>query len=752
MKILKKSIGIVLGLLSLAVYNDVSAQVNNRVNIIPQPTKVVERDGVFTITPQTVVYSDKLYLEVAALFANQAGLVASDARKAKASAKIQFLVADKSEGLDSTSYKLDITPEKVVVKATSRAGAMYGMSSLMQLMLLQPELGQLPCASIVDQPRFSYRGMHFDVSRNFFPVSFVKRFIDLMALYKMNYFHWHLTDGPGWRLEIKSYPLLTQKAAWRTHGTWKEWWGSPRHYMEEGSSNAYGGYYTQEQARDVVKYAAQRGITVIPEIEMPGHSDEVIAVYPNFSCSGEPYKSGEFCIGNEDTFKFLESVLTEVIDIFPSKYIHIGGDEANKAHWKTCPKCQALMKKEGMKSEDELQSYTIHRIEAFLIKHNRKLLGWDEILEGGLAPEATVMSWRGEQGGVDAAKMGHDVIMTPGGYCYFDSYQADPATQPLAIGGFVPIKKVYSYEPIPAALDASQAKHVLGAQGCIWTEYMPTQEHVEYMVFPRLLAMSEVVWSAKENRSWESFHKRLQSHYLMLQRLNVNYCRPSYKVDITPVFDYKAQKVHVQFISEQYQPTIHYTTDGTTPTISSKMYTGTFDVEGNTKVTAAVFHNGDLMGAPSTLDINFHKAIGKKIIYNLPYSSKYPAKGDSTLTNGYTGSVSYGDGQWQGFDSKDMDVTVDMGSEMPLTSLSANFMQQTGPGVYIPDSVVVSVSSDGKNFKKVGVALSTVPRSVETLAFQLFRIDLNGEKGRYVRLVAKNGTRGWLFADEIIVY
>ena len=726
----------------------------SRITIIPQPVEVIEQTGVFIINSTTTVKCDPLFMGVASLFAKQTDIKNIGAKSGgKSPHEIMFARIGKDVVADSAGYRLVITPENITILARTTAGSLNGMESLLQLILLQPKLGELPCAEINDHPRFGYRGAMLDVSRNFFPVPTIKRFLDLMALYKMNKFHWHLTDGPGWRLEIKKYPELTSKTAWRTHKTWKEWWDSPRHYLQEGNPNAYGGYYTQEQAREIVAYASQRGITVIPEIEMPGHSDEVLAVYPNLACSGKPFVSGELCLGNDSTFIFLKNVLTEVMAIFPSEYIHVGGDEANQSAWKKCPKCQKRIRDEKLKNESELQSYGVRRIEQFLTSKGRKLLGWDEILEGGLAPAATVMSWRGEEGGITAAKMGHDVIMTPGNYCYFDHYQADPATQPVAIGGYLTVEKVYSYEPVPAELDGSKARFVMGAQANIWTEYIPTIEQLDYMTYPRLLAMAEVTWSKKEDRNFDNFRTRLQSHYRLLQRLNVNYCHPSCRLEIGTKFDNDAKKVKVSFKSEQQNPTIYYTLDGTEPTVASNLYKGSFDVSGSAKVCAAIFENNLMKDKPAKLDIDFHKAIGKKVTYNLPYSKNYVAQKKYTLVNGYRGgSLTYGDGQWQGFESNDMDITIDMEKAEILKSLSVSFMQQTEPGVFMPDFVEVSLSDDGKEFHKVKTINNDIPVTDSSLILKNFQFSLAGEKGRYIRVFAKNGQHGFLFADEVIIY
>ncbi|MDR3716861.1 MAG: beta-N-acetylhexosaminidase [Puia sp.] len=449
-------------------------------SLIPAPVSLTAEPGVFQISRSTKVYSSAAFRPLALQFLHMSGLADGGAGKiAKGSVLpatgIWFIKSGEPIPGDTEGYRLHIRADRIEIRSASLSGARYGMESLWQLMLLHPG-APLSCADILDRPRFHYRGLMLDVSRNFYPVSFVKELLDLMALYKMNTLHWHLTDGPGWRLEIKKYPLLTRYTAWRTHGAWKDWWNNGRRYREQGDPMAYGGYYTQDQAKEVVAYAAARGITVIPEIEMPGHSDEVTAAYPSLSCSGRPYTNSELCLGNDSTFTFLEDVLGEVMQLFPSTYIHVGGDEAGTESWKHCSKCQERIRREGLRNETELQSYGIRRIEKFLNAHGRKLLGWDEILEGGLAPAATVMSWRGESGGVKAARMDHDVVMTPGSYCYFDHYQADPSTQPEAIGGYLPLKTVYSYEPVPAELETSKQQHILGAQANLWTEYIPTTD------------------------------------------------------------------------------------------------------------------------------------------------------------------------------------------------------------------------------------------------------------------------------------
>lgn len=401
-------------------------------------------------------------------------------------------------------YRLDITRRGVEILSRGDAGLFYGLQTLLQL---HDHYGaELPCVRITDSPRFPYRGLHLDVSRNFFDKEFVKKQLRMMARLKLNRLHWHLTDGAGWRIEIDRYPLLTDVAAWRRGATWQQWRDGGNRYCHRDDPEASGGYYTKEEIREVVALADSLHITVIPEIEMPSHSEEVLAVYPELSCTGKPYTTGDYCIGNDATFEFLENVLTEVMELFPSEWIHIGGDEASKQGWKSCPKCRERMRREGLASVDELQSYAVHRISDFLAGHGRRLIGWDEILDGGLAPDAVVMSWRGEEGGRKAAAAGHEVVMTPGSHCYFDGYQDDPSTEPQAFSGYLPLRKVYSYDPAPKGMPGRE--WIRGVQANLWTEYIPTPEQAEYMLYPRLFALAEVAWSRPEAKNYDDFHRR----------------------------------------------------------------------------------------------------------------------------------------------------------------------------------------------------------------------------------------------------
>ncbi|MDV2449370.1 beta-N-acetylhexosaminidase [Elizabethkingia anophelis] len=742
-------------LISLLMYAApflVSAQ--NNFDIIPKPSSVSLKNGEY-IFPQTIKISiSPEFADVKPLLSEYSALKGGKdivSTKNINSGDIR-IVKDQQNKFAPGAYRLSVNNKGIQIESSDITGAINGVHTFVQLGLLQKDPSRLSYASIEDQPRFSYRGLHLDVSRHFYPFSFLKKYIDLMALYKFNNFHWHLTDGAGWRLEIKKYPELTNKAAWRTHANWKDWWQNGRQYTEQGNPNASGGFYTQKEAKELVKYAADRGINILPEIEMPGHSEEVLAVYPELSCSGKPYTQSEFCIGNPKTFEFLQNVIDEVLEIFPSKYIHIGGDEADKKHWASCPKDQALMKKEGLKSVDELQSYAIRKMDQYLQSKGRKLIGWDEILDGGLTPGATVMSWRGESGGIAAANAGHDVIMTPGEFLYFDSYQTDPRTQPEAIGGYLPLDKVYSYNPVPAVLKKEKAKHVLGAQANLWAEYVPTTEHVEYMVFPRALALAEVNWTALENKNIQDFTKRLQSHYKILQQLQVNYYRPSYNIYSIVKFDPSSGTNTVSLVTEQMNSeNIRYTLDGKEPTNESLIYKEAFIINKSAKVKAAYFMNAIKTGPVLDLDIDIHKAIGRKVIYNNKWDG-YEAQKEQTLTNGIFGGLTYHDKQWQGF-TKDVDVVVDFEKKETLNTVAMRFMQIIGPGVYMPGEMKVLVSDNGVAYKEIGIVKNDIPETESKLTFKRFELKLKTlVQTRYLKIIAPNTKKGYLFTDEIIVY
>jgi hexosaminidase len=503
--------------------------------IIPAPVSYQENDGYFKLNGSTIITTPANYQKAGFVASLKKGIelrcglkLESSPFKNQAVKGIIFNLK-KDLNIHPEGYKMVIGKKTITIEASSEAGLFYAVQSLLQLIPTESKSKsiKIKCSEINDYPRFAWRGLHLDVCRHFMPKEFVLKYLDYMALHKLNRFHFHLTEDQGWRIEIKKYPELTTVGSFRSetlvgHGAKSSIFDGVLHM----------GFYTQEDIKEIVRYAAERYITVVPEIEMPGHALAALASYPHLGCTGGPYKVatkwGVFddvmCAGKESTFEFLENVLDEVIDLFPSELIHIGGDECPKTRWKECPLCQERIKSNGLKDEHELQSYFIGRIEKYLNSKGRQIIGWDEILEGGLAPNAAVMSWRGEKGGIEAAKMKHNVVMSPGSHCYFDHYQFDPQTEPLAIGGFTNLAKVYSYEPVPKELALEEQKYIMGAQANVWTEYIPNPEHAEYMVFPRVAALAEVVWSQKDKREYKDFKRRLDILVKLYDKMNINYC------------------------------------------------------------------------------------------------------------------------------------------------------------------------------------------------------------------------------------
>ena len=656
-------------------------------NLLPVPKSIQQGNGFFTVTKGTelcISAPENDRNAVTKLFGAWEDMFSATEKPADADC-IAMEICEKIDGISSPEgYAIDVTEDGIKAKATSGAGLFYAAQTLLQL---ADGGNTIPVCSITDEPQFGYRGMMLDVSRHFFGKEFIKKQIDAIAHFKMNRLHLHLTDAAGWRIEIKKYPRLTDFAAWRKPAIWKDWWFGSREYVEKGSEGAYGGYYTQDDIREIVAYAAERYITIIPEIEMPAHSEEVLTAYPELSCTHEPYKQADFCIGNEKTYEFLENVLTEVMELFPSEYIHIGGDEAGKASWPHCPLCQKRMKEENLSDVNELQSYLIHRIEKFVNSKGRQIIGWDEILDGGLAPNATVMSWRGTEGGIAATESGHKAIMTPGGYCYLDSYQDAPHTQPMAFGPYMPLEKVYSYNPTDG-LKEEQAKLIYGVQGNLWVEYIPTEELVEYMIYPRILAIAEIGWSNPAKRDYSEFRQRAVKSVEWLKANGYN------AFDLAKEFGQRKEAL-----------------------------------------------------TPSE-----HLAKDKNVAYstNAPFNDRYNAGGETALVDGIHGGWTYTDDKWQGFIKGGVDVTIDLGEEKEISTVSADFMQMCIPDVWLPAKVTISLSSDSAEFRDIATIVHNVVRD-EGLSFKNY--GWNGkEKGRYVRYRAECGPqRGWLFTDEIIV-
>jgi hexosaminidase len=754
---------------------------SQQVAIIPAPVKLEKAKGQFILSKETVITaSNDEDRRAARLFNEYLRTVFGftlDIDRQESKNYIRLVTRQFIQAPSKDAYTLKVGKDGVVIEGDTYAGTFYGLQTLMQLLpvtnLPAARSLSIPFVTIEDYPRFSYRGMHLDVSRHFFPVSFVKRYIDYLSYHKLNYFHWHLTDDQGWRIEIKKYPNLTNTGAWR-NGT------IVGRYPGSGNDNIrYGGYYTQDEVREVVKYAAERHITVVPEIEMPGHASSAIAAYPFLSCFPEketvipshPSKASiqmkgkkvqetwgvfedVFCAGNDTTFSFLQDVLVEVLELFPSRYIHVGGDECPKSNWKKCPKCQARIKTEGLKDEHELQSYFIQRMEKFLNAKGRVLIGWDEILEGGLAPNAVVMSWRGESGGIEAAKQKHQVIMTPQKPVYFDHTQTRNEDS-VGIGGYNPLEAVYGYEPVPSQLDSASARYILGAQANLWTEYIKYPSKVEYMLFPRLSALSEVLWSPKAARSWTDFEQRLQSQFRRYELWNANYSKAYYEVKVNIIPAAKNEGLLVVAEPRDRKGELHYSIASG----SAVRYTKPVRLQQSTDMRIDYSRTGKLVNSVP-LKFSFNKATGKKVSITKTPNEKYPGQGGAfSLVNGVWSNKGLSHPDWLGFIGDDIVATIDLGKSHQISTVKMHTIDQNGSWVYLPAYVEVMVSLDGKTFTSVGKSSEFTK---DTLTMGWITVKFQQKNARYVKVVAKNygmipegragaGNKAWVFADEIQV-
>jgi hexosaminidase len=746
--------------------------------LIPLPAHMVEGAGSFTLGPKTRIRLDERAgdgaTQVGAFLAALVGKamgVSLTPEPLGGGSESDAVTLRLDPGMSDEGYQLSVQTDRIEIKAKQPQGLFYGVETLRQLLpadvespTAMPARWSVPVVEIEDSPRFRYRGAHLDVSRHFFPVAFVKKFLDLMALYKLNTFHWHLTDDQGWRIEIKKYPKLTEVGGWRKETLI----GHSRDVPQKFDGQRYGGFYTQTEIRDVVDYARRRFITIVPEIEMPGHSTAALAAYPELACNKGPFEVGtawgifdDIYCPREKTFRFLEDVLSEVIELFPGPYLHIGGDEVPKARWKDSREVQQLMKREHLKDEGEVQSYFMRRIGTFLRSKGKRFIGWDEILEGGLAPDATVMSWRGFEGGIAAAQQGHDVIMTPEAYTYFDHYQdGDIEADTVSIGGNTSIEKVYAFEPVPDSFAASEAAHVIGAQANIWTEYISTAARAEYMVFPRLLALSEVLWSPKAAKNWTDFAERLPPHFARLRLLGVEPARHFFKVK--QKFEVNAQgQCVVALISNAHDP-IRFTVDSSDPTPASPLFEKTLVLDRTTTVKAVAERDGKLLAAPVAQTYYVGPATGKPAEYTFPFSAKYAAAREYALTNSQKGSKNFGDGQWLGFDGQDLEATIDLGKPTSIKRLEIDFLRDVGLWVMLPASVDFLVSDDGKSFRLVASVKNDADDRDPKPLVKTLGASVPNQNARYLRVRAKNygklpswhpgaGNPAWLFADELIV-
>lgn len=718
--------------------------------LLPMPQEVTFEEGYFTLSDKTTISfkgidptaTEQLRSTLQTAWGLSLPVEDDDA---------DIRLSIKADKFAPEGYKLEVSDTKVSLQASTLDGLRHGLQTLLQLR--DPE-GHLPAAEIRDEPRFAYRGVMLDVSRHFVSKEHILRLIDEMAKLKFNRLHLHLVDGGGWRMEVESYPRLMTHATYRTERGWDEWWHrGDRRFVEAGTPGAYGGYYTKAELRELVAHAEQQGITIVPEIEMPGHSNEVAAAYPTLFCGGKWAKdASDVCIGKEETFTFFERILDETMELFPSEYIHIGGDEAAMNHWGQCLDCQRRMQVEGLKDLHELQSYMIRRIERYLLSKGRKLIGWDEILMGGLAPEATVMSWRGERGGIEAAEAGHDVVMTPNGYLYLDYYQTYGEKQPRAIGGYVPLEKVYSYDPIPKELSQESRRHILGVQANLWTEYVESEKQMWYMLFPRLLALSEVAWTKSERKDFAHFRTRA-THYNDALRARGIPAYPLTGINAS-IEQAGTEAMNLTLSAEHAQAEIRYTTDGTEPTTNSPLYTKPIPVADSAKVVAKPFGKGipsDI--SPLVLRVDKHLALGKAIHYDSKWNERYPAAGAATLVDGIKGTPTYLDGRWLGF-TEPMDITIDLGETKPIRHVFARFMQEREQWVYMPKSVEVWIGETDKDLVYVGKVKPQTDELNPRPVFETFNFYLQGKPARYVRMRAEIGRSAghFIFTDEVVVW
>jgi hexosaminidase len=682
----------------------------------------------------------------------------------------QHLTIQLSGSFDSIigneGYYLHISSSQIQIVANTSAGIQYALNTLGQL-LRNAKDNFLPAWSIIDHPRFSFRGMHLDVSRHFMPFDFILRYIDILAMHRINTFHWHLVDDQGWRIQIDQYPLLTEVGAWREDRSHEHWNHRPLSNPE--APKTYGGFYTKAQIRQAVAYAAERNINIIPEIEMPAHVMSALAAYPELSCSGENLGvppggiwpiTHIYCAGKEETFSFLENVLTEVMELFPSPIIHIGGDEADKTEWESCARCQERMTKESLPDVHALQSYFIERIGRFLESKGRRLMGWDEILEGGLAKNAIVMSWRGEEGGIQAARMGHKVVMTPGSHCYFDHYQGDPATEPLAIGGFTPLNKVYAYEPIPTALTPEEATFVLGTQANVWTEYMPDPNHVEYMVLPRLAALAEVMWSPQKHRDWDQFVLRLPGIIKQYEAFGLNYARSAWKVQVSETLDDASGKLTLTLGTLLPVDSIVFALEG--ESFDGKLYTyrQPLLLEKSANLSAFTVIGNNLT---PVIRRNYlvHKAFGIPVSQIPAPSAKYPGSTIS-LTDGIAGTRWYNDGNWTGILDNHWQAAIAFPYAVEVNTVSLLALSDPASWIFLPDSILVYASKNGRRFRKVGALQQRYNLTAAAASTHIFPIKMKSGRYKAIRLEAHRtaplpeshpgyGKNVWMFFSEIAV-
>ena len=731
--------------------------------VIPKPVQYELQKGKFELNNPTFLNAApaisattiSLFKQAVFSFAHTVFTDQKSSAKNSIDLTIDSVLVPQKEG-----YQLSISQNEIKITGHDDAGVFYGTQTLLQL-INHEKTGNYSISNckIKDYPRFGYRGMELDVSRHLFPVSAIKKWINVLAFYKINTFHWHLTDDQGWRIEIKKYPKLQSVSAYRNETLI----GHKKEMPHRFDGQRYGGFYSQEEVKDIVKFAAERHISIIPEIEMPGHGLAALAAYPALGCTGGPYQTATFwgifddvyCAGNEETFRFLEAVLDEIIPLFPSNYIHIGGDECPKTKWKTCPKCQKRIADEHLKDEQQLQTYFMARIEKYLKSKNKKIIGWDEILEGGLTPDATVMSWRGEEGGIAAAHLQHEVVMTPEKFVYLDYYQSLNPNEQTAAGGYTPLGKVYGYEPVPVALKPEETKYIKGVQANVWSEYLTNGQKAEYMIFPRIFALAEIAWSSKADRNYAGFLNRLRLQKPMIQQLKINAAEVF--DEITDTVSVAENGVLVSLKSTMPNAEIRYTTNGKIPDKNSIAYQNPVSVSKSGTLKAALFTNGNLTRRVFEQNFNISKATGKKIsLKNSPQGNFNPGN-NNVLVNGLSGSNRYNDNQWCGFAGEDLEAVIDLGSVQQISEIGTHILKYHWQKMWEPKLLVFETSADGVAFREVYRQQDFPANGINTVRAVFMPV-----KARYIKIKAENkgiippgeygaGGKAWLLTDEFIV-
>lgn len=735
-----------------------------RTGVIPQANEIIDQQGTFNINDQTTIVVDdsrdgqRMAKDLQAFLQTQFNLELEVSTEASKHA-IRFI---KSEAGAAVAYNLVVSKSGVSIEGGTYQGLFYGLQTLKQLLSPQAVVKEpiLSFVTINDAPELQWRGMMLDVSRHFFPKDSVKKVIDILAMHKMNKLHWHLVDGIGWRLEIDQYPELTKRGAWRKVKKDKKPWEDFESIDPNSEGPVYGGFYTKEDIREIVAYAADRYIDVIPEIEMPGHSEAALQCYPEFTCDGAG-ASGVYCAGNDGTFDFLQNIISEVVELFPNEYLHIGGDEVGKEGWLQCPKCKKRMQQENLADGEELQSYFVKRMEKFIHSKDRKLIGWDEILEGGLPERATVMSWRGVQGGIEAANAGHDVVLSPGSPLYFDHSQGKSEFEPPSWGGYNNLLKVYDFEPVPKEIAPDKRHHILGGQANLWTEQVTTLQHVQYMMLPRICALSEALWTRPDRKDKTAFIERMDEHFDRLTDLGYHFAGSALSPDYEVNYDQTSKTFSLSLKNELDLYEIRYTLDASTPSRNSDLYTQPISYTEAIQVNAQCFRKGLPIGFP--LQKMFSTGFGDqcKVTYTNAYHETYSGGGDQALVNNKFAIARGDDPNWQGLPQKDFEVLIDLAGTKELSYIGLNFFQHiSATSVMLPTNVTIAISKDGADYttvleetietsKKRDPIIRKIEAAFDQQAIAFIKISATN-RGVLPDWHIRNGD-AWLFVDEVSV-